>query len=167
MTSLWYWNSLLANFLIVWKLFPEILLLNLNLTVLFRLFAGKKGYLLSFFYLRILVFDQNLALGSTPSFRSTNGPEEKDNILVSNLGFTLNSNYIFVCLKAFPNWKSDFCHCTTKKSQYKKVTFKFAIPSLDDSTFLCFSLSSLIVNPWILQNTFWSFRILSSFSAIL
>ena len=33
-TFLWYWKSLLANFLIVWKLCPEILFLNLNLTML-------------------------------------------------------------------------------------------------------------------------------------
>ena len=33
-TSLWHWKSLLPNFPIVWKLCPEILFLNLNLTVL-------------------------------------------------------------------------------------------------------------------------------------
>ena len=33
-TSLWYWKSLLANFLVFWKWCPEILFLNLNLTVL-------------------------------------------------------------------------------------------------------------------------------------
>ena len=48
----------------------------------------------------------------------------------------------------------------------KIVTFKFAIPSLDNSTVLCLTLLSLIVNPLILRNTFWSYKILVSFSTI-
>ena len=38
-TSLWYRKSCLANFLVVWQLYPEILFLNLNLTVLHTLYS--------------------------------------------------------------------------------------------------------------------------------
>ena len=48
----------------------------------------------------------------------------------------------------------------------KKWQLEFASPSGDYSTFLCLSLSFLIVNPLILQNTFWSYKILVSFSTI-
>ena len=46
-------------------------------------------------------------------------------------------------------------------------TFTLAIPSLDNSTVLCLPLSSLIVNPLILQNTSWSYKVLVSLSIIL
>ena len=38
------------------------------------------------------------------------------------------------------------------------VTFKLSIPWLDNSTVLCLPLLSMIVNSFILQNTFWSYK---------
>ena len=46
------------------------------------------------------------------------------------------------------------------------VTFKFGIHLLDNSTALSLTLSPLIVNSLILRNTFWSYKILVSFSTI-
>ena len=49
----------------------------------------------------------------------------------------------------------------------KKWNLEFASPSGDYLNFLCFLLSFLIVNPLILQNTFWCYKILVSFRTIL
>ena len=49
----------------------------------------------------------------------------------------------------------------------KKLNLEFASPFGDYLTFLCLLLLFLIVNPLIPQNTFWSYKILVSFSAIL
>ena len=43
---------------------------------------------------------------------------------------------------------------------------EFASPSGDYQTFLCLLLYFWIVNPLILQNTLWSYKILVSFSTI-
>jgi hypothetical protein len=48
----------------------------------------------------------------------------------------------------------------------KKWNLEFVSPSGDNLTFLCLLLLSLIVNPLILKNTFWSYKILVSFSNI-
>ena len=48
----------------------------------------------------------------------------------------------------------------------KKLNLEFASPSGDYSTFLCLVLSFLIVNPSILQNNFWTYKILVTFSTI-
>ena len=48
----------------------------------------------------------------------------------------------------------------------KKWNLDLASPSGDYLTFLCLLLLFLIVNPLILQNTFWSYKILVSFSTI-
>ena len=47
-----------------------------------------------------------------------------------------------------------------------KWHLEFASPSGDYSTLLCLSLSFLIFIPLIPQNTFWSYKILISFSTI-
>ena len=58
-----------------------------------------------------------------------------------------------------------FIHLATAlcEKPLKKWHLDFASPWGDYSTFLCLSLSFLIVNPLILQNTFWSYKILVSF----
>ena len=52
------------------------------------------------------------------------------------------------------------------KKPLKKWHLEFAGPSGDYSTLLCLSLLFLIYNPLILQNTFWSYKILVSFRNI-
>ena len=60
-----------------------------------------------------------------------------------------------------PVWHSAMC-----EKPLKKWNLELASPSEDYSIFLCLSLKFLIVNPLILQNTFWSYKILASFSTI-
>ena len=45
----------------------------------------------------------------------------------------------------------------------KKLNLEFASPSGVYSTFHCLLLSFLIVNPFILQNTLWSYKIYKIF----
>ena len=56
------------------------------------------------------------------------------------------------------------CTIALWEKTLKKWHLEFASPSGDYSTFLCLTLSFLIINPLILQNTFWSYKILVSFS---
>ena len=48
----------------------------------------------------------------------------------------------------------------------EKWHFEFASPSGDFQTFLCLLLSFLILYPLVIPNTFWSYKILGSFSTI-
>ena len=59
-----------------------------------------------------------------------------------------------------------FLHTALCEKPLKKWNLEFASLSGDYSTFLCLLLSFLIVFPLILQNTFWSYKILVSFSTI-
>ena len=75
-----------------------------------------------------------------------------------------------VCDKAFkslptPNQHKIFQHSALCEKPLKKWLLEFASPSGDYLTFLCFSLSLFIVNLLILQNTFWSYKTLFSFSS--
>ena len=64
-----------------------------------------------------------------------------------------------LCLMALP-------HSALCEKPLKKWNLEFASPSGDYLTFLCLLLSFLLVNPLILQNTFWSYKILVSSSTI-
>ena len=59
------------------------------------------------------------------------------------------------------------CHSALCEKPLKKLNLEFVSPSGDYLTFLCLSLSFLIINPLIFQNTFWSYKILVSFSTNL
>ena len=58
------------------------------------------------------------------------------------------------CLILVPLFATALC-----EKPLKKWHLELSSPSGDYSTFLCLSLSFLIVNPLILQNTFWSYKI--------
>ena len=73
------------------------------------------------------------------------------------------TNYQARCSRGCSTITSVAAQC---EKPLKKWHLEFASPSGDYSTFLCHLLSFLIVYPLILQNTFWSYKILVTFNTI-